>query len=121
MRYAEIEKGIEVFADEKLTESVGTSKACAESAVKQTALSRMLMSAIVLGLPTALIVGSNKLGIVPKAKVPKFLFDVQMCIMGLLFGLPLSVAYFPPVASLPSKQLEPEFKDYERIYFSKGL
>ena len=101
MRYTEIEKGIQVYSDEKLSEPAGVSKVCAESAVKQTAISRMMMSIFALGIPTALLMVMDKIGMVPKAKIPKLMMEVPTVAFGLFMGLPLSVAYFPPISTLP--------------------
>ena len=81
----------------------------------------MLKSGIVLGIPAVLIYASNKIGIVPQAKWPKLAYEILMCIIGLKFGFPASIAAFSPVSSLPSHRLEPHLKQYERVYFSKGL
>lgn len=121
MRYTEIEKGIEVYSDDKLSEPVGISKKCAESAVKQTAVSRMMMSIVAMGIPTFMLMVMDKMRLVPKSKFPKLFVEVPTVAFGLFMGLPLSVAYFPPVSTLSGPQLEPEFKKYETVYFSKGL
>ena len=51
----------------------------------------------------------------------KFLFDLVSICGGLYFGLPASVAIFPPVSMKPGDSIEPEFKVHDKIYFSKGL
>ena len=65
MRTAEIKKGIEVFADEKLSENAGISKLAAKSAVTETALSRMVLSCATVGSPAALILTLGAMGIAP--------------------------------------------------------
>jgi hypothetical protein len=74
MRYAEIEKGINVYSDQDLQKHIGISSKCAESAVYQTAISRVIMSLLIIGIPTTLIMFFGALNLVPKARLPKSLF-----------------------------------------------
>ena len=81
----------------------------------------MMMSIFAMGIPTGMLMVMDKMGMVPRAKIPKLLIEVPTVAFGLFMGLPLSVAYFPPISTLPGSNLEPELKKYETIYFSKGL
>lgn len=121
MRYAEIEKGIAVYSDEKLHDYLGTSQMCASSAVYQTALSRIMLSVFCLGIPTIMLYFFEKMKVIPKAKGPKLVFESCCVTFGLFAGLPLSVATFPAIGHRTSAHIEPQFKNYEIVYFSKGL
>lgn len=121
MRRAEVEKGINVYSDEPLTKPAGISKKCAESAVIETALSRSAMSFMCVTIPAALILALNTVGVRPKSAVPKNLMEISCVSASLLFGLPLSVAIFPPKSMLKGIDLEPEFHQHKEIYFNKGL
>ena len=63
MRLAETEKGIDVFADEKLETKAGVSKICATAAVTETAQSRGAMSATSVAIPATLILALGAIGI----------------------------------------------------------
>ena len=65
MRYAETEKGIDVFSDEKVQNKAGVSKECAKSAVTETATSRAAMSAVSVGIPATIIISLAAIGISP--------------------------------------------------------
>ncbi len=121
MRYPEIEKGIEVFSDEELKVPAGISQKCAESAVYETAYSRVAMSFMVLAIPVALVLASGKMGIKPKGTFAKNLLQMTTIGLGLQLGLPMSVAIFPPVSIKNGSELEESFHIHEKIYFNKGL
>ena len=121
MRYPEIQKGIKVFSDEKLEQCVGISKKSAESAVYETASSRFIMSLMSLGVPTLMIMSFGSIGMVPKAKLPKTVFELICITFGLYVGLPVSVSVFPSLTIKNGTDLEEEFHKHEKIYFNKGL
>ena len=121
MRYTEIAKGITVFSDEKLSQEVGISSKCAESAVFNTATSRVVMSLIAMSLPVALMISMGAIGLAPKAKAPKFVMDVSTVAVGLFFGLPLSVAMFPSLSAKNAKECEQEFHKHETLYYNRGM
>jgi len=121
MRMAETEKGIDVFADEKLTKKAGVSKVCAKSAVTETAWSRAAMSASSVSIPAILILALGAVGISPANKVFKNIVEINCVATGLLIGLPFSVSIFPPVSIKNGKELETDFHSHDKIYFNKGL
>lgn len=98
MRYVEIRKGIDVYEDEALTKKAGVSQKAAESAVFETAQSRILMSWSCMGIPTFLVLSCMALGLAPKGKIGKTIFDLGTITVGLQFGLPISISLFPPVS-----------------------
>ena len=55
MRYPEIDRGLTVYSDNKLTQPVGISKICASSAVYETAYSRIIMSFLCLVFPVIIV------------------------------------------------------------------
>ena len=79
------------------------------------------MSASSVIIPTFFILTLAKIGISPKGKVLKTLVEFNCVIAALLIGFPFSVSIFPPMSIKQGKDLEPEFKSYDKIYFSKGL
>lgn len=121
MRYPEIAKGITVFSDAELKHSAGVSNKAAESAVYQTATSRMAMSVMCMGIPTIAILLLGGLGVSPKGKITKMGFEVFMISGGLYIGLPISIAVFPSLSVKKGTDLEPAFHKHDNIYFNKGL
>ena len=121
MRYAEINKGIEIFGDEKMTNKLGISKLAAKSAVTETSMSRAIMSSSSVIIPTTLILMLKMIGISPQAQVAKTAVETLCIVTALRVGLPLSVSVFPPISERPSKEMEVEFHSQEKVYFSKGL
>jgi len=121
MRYPEITKGIKVYSDPNLENYVGISKKSAESAVYETASSRFVMSLTCMGVPTLMLLGLGSMGMVPKGKAPKTLFEIFMIAFGLYVGLPISVAVFPSLTAKNGKDLEEEFHKHDKIFFNKGL
>jgi hypothetical protein len=121
MRYPEIKKGIKVYSDEKLENCVGISVKSAESAVYETASSRFVMSLMAMGIPTFIILSLGSVGLVPKAKLPKSIFEVLCISCGLYLGLPISVSVFPSLTIKNGTDLEEEFHKHEKIFFNKGL
>ena len=121
MRYPEIKKGIEVYSDVDLKTPAGISQKCAESAVYETAYSRVAMSFMSLAIPTGLVLASGRLGIKPKGAFAKNLLQMTTIGLGLQFGLPMCVAIFPPVSIKNGSALEEQFHIHDKIYFNKGL
>ena len=121
MRYTEIKSGITVYSDDELTNKAGVSKACAEVAVYNTAVSRVAMSIIALATPAALMLLMGGLGLTPKSKLPKLTLDVATVAFGLFIGLPLSVAMFPGLTIKKGKDCEEEFHKHDNIYFNRGM
>ena len=122
MRYAEIEKGIDVCEDEELTKRLGISKVCAKSAVIETSMSRSAMSAFSVAIPTSIILSLSMIGISPQGFVMKSILETACIGVALRIGLPLSVSIFPPISEKDtSGEMEEEFKKYKSVYFSKGL
>jgi len=121
MRYPEIKKGIKVYSDEKLENYAGISNKCAESAVYETSTSRVIMSLLCMGIPTFMILGFGAVGVSPKGRISKSLFEIIFITIGLRLGLPTSVAVFPSLSSKKGTDLEEQFSKHETIYFNKGL
>ena len=61
------------------------------------------------------------MGIKPRGKIPKNLLQISTIGVGLYFGLPMSVAIFPPVSVKKGPELEECFHAHDKIYFNKGL
>mmetsp|Transcript_13605 Transcript_13605/g.21286 ORF Transcript_13605/g.21286 Transcript_13605/m.21286 type:complete len:250 (-) Transcript_13605:23-772(-) len=121
MRQVELKKGIMCYSDKELTKEVGLSTKCAEKAVFETCYSRSILSWMCIGTPTAFILGAKALGLTPQGAIAKNLLEFVAVAIGLQYGLPVSIAIFPPIAELPGNAIEPEYQQHETVYFSKGL
>ena len=121
MRSAEINKGIDIFSDEKLTKKLGISKIAAKNAVIETSISRAIMSASSVFIPTIFILSLNGIGVNPTAPAAVRAMDLTCIAAALRLGLPMSVAVFPPICCKPGKEVESEFHTQDKIYYSKGL
>jgi len=89
--------------------------------VQETALSRVGMSAMALGLPAVFILILKAIRINPTSPALKTLLEVNCIGLALTIGLPGSVSIFPPISSRKGSDLEKEFSTHNTIYFSKGL
>ena len=121
MRQCEMQKGIKCYKDEHLTHELGFSLKCAESAVYQTCFTRSCLSFMCIGTPTLILLAVKKMGASPKSALGKNALEVLAVAIGLQYGLPVSVSIFPHISDLPGKDIEPEYHQYEKVYFSKGL
>ena len=111
MRYAEIEKGIEVCEDGELKKKIGISKVCAKNAVVETSLSRSAMSVSSVMIPTGMIMMLGAIGIAPQSFAMKTGLEICCVGMALRVGLPMSVSIFPPISEKETAgELEEEFK-----------
>ena len=84
-------------------------------------MSRSAMSMCSVTIPCVLILSLGLLGVAPKAKLAQTILEVNCIGVALFVGLPFSVAIFPPVSEKKGETLEPEFKKYDSVFFSKGL
>jgi len=93
--------GIDVFSDENMTQKVGTSKICAKKAVLETATSRVFLSFGCLVSPAIIFYIFERFGKYPKNPTLRIPFEISVFLFALLGSLPLSIAIFPQVGSLP--------------------
>lgn len=121
MRYKEIETGIDVFADEKLTKKVGVSKIAGNQAVTETALTRSVKSLMNVSFASAIIIPVTLMGLMPQTRALKFMIDNFSVFIGLRLGLPISQALFPPIIESEGAKLEEDLRNHDKLYFSKGL
>lgn len=84
-------------------------------------MSRSAMSMCSVTIPCVLILSLGLIGIAPKTKLLQTVLEVNCIGVALFVGLPFSVAIFPPVSQKKGDELEPEFKKYDNVFFSKGL
>ena len=97
--------GIEVFADEALTEKVGKSKVCAKKAIMETASSRIFLAFACLMTPAVIFYGFEKAGRTPVGARSKLLFEVGVFTFSLMFALPASIALFPQNGKMKTHEL----------------
>ena len=109
-------------------ESHGKSKKCAESAVMQTAISRIFL-VLTIFVPPVILMGIEGAKVMPKNKVGKFSVEFSLLAFELYFAVPLGLALYPRQGTLPAKDLEPEFQNIKdskgdlikEFVFNKGL
>jgi hypothetical protein len=128
MRGKEMEQGIDVFADEQMTEKLGISKVCAKKAVKETATSRIFLSIGCLITPAIIFYMFEKIGRYPKTPMIRVPFETAVFLVALLGSLPLSIAIFPNIGSLAVESLDEDLKKELKakefngmVYYNKGL
>ncbi|KAL8425674.1 hypothetical protein Efla_003994 [Eimeria flavescens] len=128
MRGHECINGIQVFTEGG--QPLGISKRAGVEAVKQTAISRVVIPLPILLLPKPIISFFNvALPVTRSNAFVKVLTEMSVIYGCVNVGLPLGVAVFPSSGSLPVSQLEPEFEGLKdengspvtRVVFNKGI
>jgi len=107
MRMGEMSRGIKI--QDENGEEMGISKKCAEVAVLQTSLSRMILSAPTFIIPGVSMFFLDKMGLIPKARAPRTVLELAVISVALYLALPLSVSLFPPRGEINANEIEPEF------------
>ena len=98
-------------------------------AIYETAISRFVLPAPVMFVPTILNFCMTKLRLMPKHQILRNTLELSFCTLSLLVGLPLSVALFKQQSVIKKEDLEPAFhnvKDKDgaiinEFYFNRGL
>ena len=98
MRKAEVDRGIQVCSDKELTNVVGTSKIAAQSAVRETAISRSICSVVGFLLPIIFVMLVGLLGVHPVSTRGKIAVECFCILMSLRVNLPFSMSIFPPLS-----------------------
>jgi len=127
MRMGEMSRGIKI--QDEFGEEMGISKKCAEKAVLQTSLSRMILSAPTFIIPGVSMFVLDSLGLIPKSKGPRTVLELVVISGALYLALPVSVSLFPPRGEINANEIEPEFAQrtnskgqlIQRYYYNKGL
>ncbi|CDW84214.1 sideroflexin [Stylonychia lemnae] len=126
MRQAEMNNGIEYFADEELQQKLGVSQQCARKAIIETAFSRVFLSISCLMTPAFIFYAIDRLGKSPKGKF-KIPYEVGVFLFALMVNLPASIAMFPTTGSIDISILKSENEEIQnqvkgnRVYYYKGL
>lgn len=127
MRYSETQSGIEVKNESG--ELIGISKLAGREALKQTAITRLVLPVPILIAPPIIMKAVDSTGVFkqkPRIRTPVYLGVITVCLWA---ALPLAIAMFPQTAEIDVDRLEPEFKNkkdksgnvYSKLYFNKGL
>jgi len=128
MRRSEMFKGIKVSTEEGI--EMGVSKKCAEKAVIQTALSRILLSLPTFALPGIAVMILDRMNMIPVHRGKKVALDIFILTIALCNSVPLSVSMFPQRGEIRAQDMEEEFrcmKDPEsgeiitKFYYNKGM
>ena len=97
MRKSEINNGIEVYSDEKLTQSAGISRVCAKNAVLETAISRVILTCSCLISPAIMFKALELAKLNPKNPKMKIPYELAVFTIGLGISLPASISIFPQI------------------------
>jgi hypothetical protein len=81
---------------------------------------------IVPGVSMALF---DKMGLIPKARIPKTILELSVIAFALWIALPLSVSIYPQQGEMTAAQLEEEFRGkrtangrvVEKYFYNRGL
>lgn len=122
MRNNELYEGIEIF--NKAEKVVGTSKVAAKKALKEMAVTRMILPAPILLIPPIVMTcveRTNFLRRNPRMHLP---INAVVTTLSFAFALPVAISLFPQVSSVRREILEEEIqketKD-ELLFYNKGL
>lgn len=128
MRSNELTDGIEVRdADDR---RLGSSKAAARTALTQVAIVRGVSPVPgMLLAPLVIQYMANNVPVIRRSPAVAMAANLGVIALALQLGLPTTMAFFPPNASLPVAQVEEEYRNLKRangepvthVYFNKGL
>lgn len=122
MRQNELQKGIDVEDEEG--NIVGTSKAAAQKAVYETALSRVILPAPILICPPIIMAMLERTKFMMRR--PRLSLPVNAMVCTLAFGvaLPFAIALFPQNSKIDRNSVEKEISmktNSQFLYFNKGF
>ncbi|XP_055327281.1 sideroflexin-5-like [Paramacrobiotus metropolitanus] len=122
MRRQELNTGIEVH--DKAHNVVGISKIAAFDAIKDTALTRIVLPAPILTIPPAIMAALEKTPLFKR--YPRSYLPINATLGALAFGLalPLAIGLFPQESTIHRNKLEKELQDKtsdEFLFYNKGL
>ena len=110
-----------------MTERSGISKKAAESAVFETAYSRIFLSMSCLLAPALAFFAFDKLGLAPTRRLFKTPYEIGIFVAALCLFLPASVAIFPQTGKIAVNQVDNAENlvninsNSEFLYYNKGL
>ena len=122
MRRQEMNTGIEVY--DKSKKVIGTSQIAAFDAIKDTALTRIVLPAPILTIPPLIMTALEKTALF--TRFPKSYLPVNATLGALAFALalPLAIGLFPQESSIPRHKLEKELQAQTNdviLFYNKGL
>jgi len=129
MRQREMQKGV-VLMNKEGDQCYGQSPTAGRKAIFQTAMSRFILPLPVMFAPIALSSLFSMARLLPKNQALRNCMELSFCTIGLLFGLPMSVALYKQQSSILASELEPEFQNLKdpktgevikEYYFNRGL
>jgi hypothetical protein len=106
MRQSELKTGIDLM--DKDGTVLGKSKIIANSAINQTAISRVGLAAPIF-IPALFMMSLQKFNIYPQARVAQFVLSQVLMFSELYFCVPVGCAMFPSLAKVDRSLVEPEF------------
>jgi len=127
IRKTELKTGIKVFDEEG--KERGVSKVCAQQAIMQSALSRVVLPIPAICLPGILLSFIQYMKIVPKSRAGSIVLELSVLSFAVWIGLPIALSIFPQRAKIPAGKLEANLQDLkleggrsiDYYYFNKGL
>ncbi|OQV14449.1 Sideroflexin-5 [Hypsibius exemplaris] len=122
MRRQELKTGVEVY--DKSLRVVGVSKVAAYDAIKDTALTRIVLPAPIYTIPPIIMATLERTSLFKR--FPRSYLPVNASLGALIFALalPLAIGLFPQESTIPRHKLEKEIQDAttdELLYYNKGL
>lgn len=122
MRNSELHEGIEVFDENEKV--IGTSLVAAKKALKETAMTRMILPAPILIIPPAVMATLERTAFLKKNPRWHLPLNAITCTLAFGLALPVAIALFPQVSEIRRDLLEAEIQartDSEVVYYNKGL
>ena len=108
MRQSELSRGIEITDPGNPEQPLGVSKAAAQKAVTQTAISRYILNVPII-LPSLVFLSLEKMRLMPKAKSAQSLVQAFVFYLELYLAVPIGVSVYPQYGRIPVSEVEPEF------------
>jgi tricarboxylate carrier len=122
MRFSELYEGIEVF--DKQEKVVGTSQLAAKKALKETAITRMVLPAPILLIPPIVMTFMEKARLLQRRPRLHLPINATVTTLSFAFALPIAIALFPQIASIERSRLERDIQQNTPdtvLYYNKGL
>ncbi|CAF0844511.1 unnamed protein product [Brachionus calyciflorus] len=122
MRKHECNEGIDVL--NKNGEVIGTSKIAAKKALTEMAISRAALPIPLLTIPPIVMTMLEKTALLKKNPRLHMPFNILICSITFFYALPATIAIFPQMSEVKTKDLEKEIQERTNedvVRYNKGL